>query len=331
MVRFGIIGFGLHAVKRLMPGFARTSNCKVTALSRRDRQRADECSKQFQIPHAFTSVEELCASPEVDAVLVTSPNACHLSEVLTAAKHGKHILCEKPMGMNAAECREMVEAANKAGVLLGIAHVFRFTETVPYFRQLLATGQIGRPTFAHSDFSFFAPSDHPRKWLHDRSIAGGGPIADIGVHCVDTLRYILNDEVTEVTAVGTTDEYSRDVESAAVMTLRFSKGTLATSSVSFRAEYHSPLSIHGETGVISANDGLAVDFPVTVNLEQNRKIVSQQTFSNELAYAKQADEFANAVQGKATYRCLGEEGWQNQRILDAAFRSMQSGHPERVN
>src|SRR5437870_944264 len=107
MVRYGIIGFGLHAVKRMMPGFALASNSRVTALSRRDIGRARDSAAQFGIPLAFSSAEELCQSGEVDAVFVATPNARHLQDVLTAVSQGKPVLCEKPMAMNAEECRRM--------------------------------------------------------------------------------------------------------------------------------------------------------------------------------------------------------------------------------
>src|SRR5438270_11303149 len=134
MVRFGIAGFGLHAVRRLMPGFALARNCRVTALSRRDMGKARASAEVHKIPLAFDSIAELSRSPEVDAVLVTTPNAMHLADVLTALEHGKPVLCEKPMGMNAAECRKMVEAARKAKLLLGVAQVFRFEDSTARLR-----------------------------------------------------------------------------------------------------------------------------------------------------------------------------------------------------
>src|SRR5947207_3930805 len=172
MVRFGITGFGLHAVKRLMPGFARAKKCSVIALSRRNMVAALESAAAYKIPHAFDSVAKLAASPEVDAVLVTTPNSLHLADVLAAIEGGKHVLCEKPMAMNAEECRQMVEAARQRKVLLGIAHVFRFDESVQKIRELIKAGAIGRAVFARSEFSFLAGPAHPRKWLYDAAIAG---------------------------------------------------------------------------------------------------------------------------------------------------------------
>src|ERR1700746_1107071 len=128
MVRFGIVGFGLHAVRRLIPGFALARSCKVSALSRRDMAKARVSAEEYKIPLAFDSAAELCRSPEVDAVFVTTPNALHLADVMMAIAHGKPVLCEKPLGMNAFECRQMVEAAGSAQVLLGVAQVFRFED-----------------------------------------------------------------------------------------------------------------------------------------------------------------------------------------------------------
>jgi predicted dehydrogenase len=193
MINFGIIGFGLHAVKRVMPGFALAKNCRVTALSRRDLAKAKESARQHEIPLAFDSAEQLCRSPQVDAVFITTPNACHLEDVLVAAACGKPILCEKPMAVNAAQCRQMVEATRKAKVLLGVAQVFRFEESTGWLRQKLSAGQIGKLVFARSEFSFPASHGHARKWIHDPVVSGGGPVADVGVHCVDTLRFILQE------------------------------------------------------------------------------------------------------------------------------------------
>lgn len=330
MVRFGIVGFGLHAVRRLMPGFALSKNCKVTALSRRNIADAKASAAQYGIPLAFDSVADLCASPEVDAVLVTTPNSLHLADVLDAVDVGKPVLCEKPLAMNADECRQMVKAARHKGVLFGVAHVFRFNESVRALREWLAEGKIGRPVFARSEFSFFAHASHPRKWLHDAKLAGAGPIFDIGVHCIDTLRYILQDEVVRVSASAVSDERSGDVESAATLTLEFSRGMIGTALVSFRAEYRTPIELVGQTGVLRGDEALKVDHPVELQVLRDGAVVEKKTMSNERAYVLQVDAFADAIEGKAPFVIPGEEGWQNQEVLDAALRSVKSGKSESV-
>ena len=328
MIRFGIAGFGLHAVRRLMPGFALAQNCRVVALSRRDRQKGKEAAQKYGIPHVFSSTEELCRCPEVDAVLVTTPNACHLKDVLAAIEMHKPVLCEKPMGMNAKECEQMIEAAHQAEVLLGVAQVFRFEESAARLRQLISAGEIGQPIFARAEFSYPGVG-HARSWINDRSIAGGGPIADVGVHCIDALRYILRDEPRRVLVFGRSDAQSGDVEAAAILTLEFSRGTLATILVSTRADYRTPLEFVGDRGALRADNGLNVERAITIELRQGQK-VSAETVSNHLAYAKQVDAFAAGVGRAELFPVPGEEGLRNQLVLDAAYRSLGSGKAEDI-
>jgi 1,5-anhydro-D-fructose reductase (1,5-anhydro-D-mannitol-forming) len=330
LIRFGILGFGLHAVKRLMPGFVLAQNCRVTALSRRSMEKARESAQKFNISLAFDSAEDMCRSPEVDAVLVTTPNSCHLDDVLLALRCGKPVLCEKPMGMNSGECRQMVEAARDTGLLLGVAQVFRFEESAARLRERVASGEIGKVVFARSEFSFPAGAGHPRAWINDPAVAGGGPIADVGVHAIDALRYILQDEVVRVSARGRYDLGPDAVESAALLILEFSHGTLATVAVSFRTEYRTPLELVGETGVLRGDDVLNVERPITLELRRDGSVVDTDQLSNRMAYARQVDAFADAVEGKAAFPVPGEQGWQNQEILDAAYRSLKSGKTEDV-
>jgi 1,5-anhydro-D-fructose reductase (1,5-anhydro-D-mannitol-forming) len=330
MLRFGIIGFGLHAVKRLMPGFAKATNCTVTALSRRDPAKARASAAEYKIPHAFDSTTALCASPEVDAVLVASPDALHLRDVLTAIEHRKPVLCEKPMAMDAGECRQMVEAARAANVLLGVAHVFRFEESTTRLRQRLAAGDVGRPLLARAEFCY-PGREHRRTWMTDPTLACGGPLADVGVHCIDALRYMLQDEITQVAALAVTDDHSGGVEAAATLQLKFARGTLGTVMVSARAQYRTPVEFVGESGVLRAHDCFTVERPVTLELQRNGSVVETEQASNQLAYARQVDAFAAAVEGRSRFPARAEDGWQNQEILDAAYRSVKSGKLEPVS
>jgi predicted dehydrogenase len=329
MVNFGIIGFGLHAAKRLMPGFALAKNCRVIALSRRDLAKAQASARQHGIPLAFDSAEKVCRSPQVDAVFVATPNAFHLPDVLVATASGKPVLCEKPMAMHADQCRQMVEAARKARVLLGVAQVFRFEDSTAWFREHVAAGSIGKVVFARSEFSFPATHGHARTWINNPAVAGGGPVADVGVHCIDTLRFVLQDEVLRVSAREIAGN-AGEVEAGAALLLEFSRGTLATIMVSFRAEYRTPLEVIGEAGALRADDALNVEHPIHIELRRGGTAVETKTVSNQLAYARQVDAFAAAVEGKTEFPISGEEGWRNQEILDAAYASMKSGQTEDV-
>jgi predicted dehydrogenase len=250
--------------------------------------------------------------------------------VLLATACGKPVLCEKPMAINADQCRQMVEAARKAGVLLGVAQVFRFEESTAWFREQVAAGSIGKPVFARSEFSFPAAHGHARTWINDPAIAGGGPVADVGVHCIDALRFILQDEVLRVSAREIPGNARGGVETGAALLLEFSRGTLATVMVSFQSEYRTPLEVVGEIGALRADDALNVEREIRLELRRDGTVVEGGSVSNQLAYARQVDAFAAAVEGTAEFPVPGEEGWRNQEILDAAYRSIKSGRTEDI-
>lgn len=329
MIRYGIAGFGLHGDKRLMPGFAGAKRCRVTAISRRDAGKAHDTAERYGIAHAFTSTAELAACPEVDAVLIASPNSLHLADTLACLKRGKPVLLEKPMAMNADECRQMINAARQAKVQFGIAHVFRFERSVNRIRQIVASGALGPVVHARCDFSF-PGRGHVRKWLNDAAVAGGGPIADIGVHCIDTLRYVLGDEVDEVSAFSHSDEESATVEASAVLNLHFRSGVLASSFCSYRAPYRTPITIVGEAATISAMDALNVERPITIEVRRADGSVSREEVSNEGAYSMQVDAFADWLTENVPFPAPAEEGLRNQFILDAAYGSAHSGRTEKI-
>jgi len=324
VTRFGILGFGHHGDRRLMPGFQGARRATVSALSRRSMEKALATAQRYAIPHAFDSKEALCRCPDVDAVLVTTPNNEHYADVLLALSCGKPVLCEKPMAMDANEAEQMVRAAHAARLSLGIAQVFRFEVGAQRLRERVAAGEIGRPVFARAEFSYQG-RNHPRAWLLDRSISGGGPISDVGVHCLDALRFILDDEIVRVSTLGQSDADSGSVEAAAVVSLGFSRGTLGVLQVSLRADYRTPLEIVGESGVLRADNALTVDFPVRIELWQSGKLVATEEVHNSGAYAAQVDAFAALLEDGTPFPVPAEEGWINQKVLDAAYSSMDNG------
>ena len=331
MLRFGILGFGLHAVKRLMPGFSQAKHCTVTGLWRRDLGKAESAAREYsRFPlRAYESPKALCASPDVDAIFVASPDALHLEHVLLAIQQGKPVLCEKPLAMNAAECERMIDAADRAGVLLGVAHNFRFDRSVNRLRELVAAGKIGKPLLARSDFHYLTRNS-ARTWINDPSFACGGPVADVGVHCIDVLRYILQDEVASVYARALYDEHSGAVESAAALLLEFRKSTLASITVTTRADYRTPLWITGDDGFLGGEDAVTVDHPVELICKPIGGEQFSEIISNQSAYADQVDAFALSVKKGLPFAAPGIEGLKNQRVLDAAYRSIRTGNREEI-
>jgi 1,5-anhydro-D-fructose reductase (1,5-anhydro-D-mannitol-forming) len=323
MVRFGIMGFGLHAEKRLAEGFRGAHHARLVALSRREAGRAGESAKRFDVPHAFGSKEELCACPEVDAVIVATPNACHCADTLLALARGKPVLCEKPMATNAAECRRMIAAAQAAHLPLGAAQVFRFHNSVCRLRERVGAGDIGRPIYARAEFCI-PGKGHPRRWMYNRALAGGGVLADLGVHCIDLLRFVLQDEVVATDARAVYEENSGDVETAAGLLLQFGGGAWGAVGVSSRSDYRTPAEIVGEEGALLVNPALSLEEPVILELRRDGKVVETERLFNASSFSRMLDGFALAVEGRQPFSCPGEEGLQNQLVLDAAYAAIHA-------
>jgi len=324
MLRYGILGFGNHAVRRLMQGFAGASDAKLTGMWRRDAAKAEENAREYSIPHVFKSAHALCASPAIDAVFVVSPDALHLEHVLLATLHHKHVLCEKPLAMNAREVEQMLAAAEKAGVKLGVAQNMRYNRSLARMRELVAGGSLGKPVLAQAEFAYSAKNS-PRSWIYDPQLALGGPIGDVGIHCVDALRYVLQAKVLAVNTLAHVDAASGAVESHAVVGLDFTSGAMGAVTVTTRSDYRTLVEVTCERGVIQCENGLTVDFPVEVVTRHGAEIASSETLSNADAYSRMLDGFSAWVEGRGEYLATGLDGLHNQRILDAAYKSWRDG------
>ena len=331
MIRFGIAGFGHHAVKRLMPGFAKAQRCRVTALSRRDPQRAQDSARQFGIPHAFTSTAELCACPEVDAVFVASPDALHLADVLEAIRHRKPVLVEKPMAMNSAEAATMVEAARSRGRVAGSGaqHALRAQRAVvprpSDGRMRLASRCWREPPLLRLCSAARAPgckirSSRPAdRWLTSASTAS------------IRLRYVLDDEVESVTMQAQYDSHSVLEASASGRAALFPRNSGERCCLRTRRVPDARSEIVGENGVLSAVNALNVEHPVTLELRRGFEIVERtEVMQRRLPTPCSSTPSPRPSKMEREFLISGEDGLRNQLVLDAAFRSIKSGKTEPV-
>jgi 1,5-anhydro-D-fructose reductase (1,5-anhydro-D-mannitol-forming) len=323
-VHFAILGFGHHAVRRLMPAFAKCELATLSGMWRRDQAAAAKNCTEYNIPHCFPTREALCSSPEVDVVFITSPDAMHRDDALLALQHGKAVLCEKPLAMNAAEAAEITAAGKSACKLFGVAQNFRFNRTLEWMREQITAGRIGKPQLAHAQYSY-PGTLAPRKWITDPTLACGGPIADVGVHCIDALRFVLGEDVKSVSTVAHKDEASGPVEAIASLQLEMTGGIYANVTASARAPYRTLVEITGSDGVLVAENGLTVDRPVLVQLRRAGEVVETVTLENMDGYTRMLDSFARSFQGAGSFASTGEDGIHNMQVLDAAYASWRSG------
>ena len=328
-VRFAILGFGHHAVRRLLPAFAMCEDATLSGMWRRDQATALKNCDEYKIAHCFPSREALCSSPEVDVVLITSPDAMHRDDTLLALGHGKAVLCEKPLAMNTAEAEEMTKVAQAAGLLFGVAQNFRFNRSLEWIKEQIVAGRIGKPQLAHAQYAYPA-AQAPRRWITDPTLACGGPIADVGVHCIDALRFVLGEDVSSVSTVAQKDGASGKVEAIASLQLEMTGGIYANVTASARAPYRTLVEVTGSDGVLIAENGLTVDRPVQIVLRRGGEVVETVTVDNGDGYTRMLDGFALALRGAGNFPASGEDGVRNMRALDAAYASWHSGRREGV-
>lgn len=328
MIRYGLLGFGHHCVKRLVPAFPRARKSVLAGLWRRDQEKAAANAREYSI-RSFATAEALCASNEIDAVFVTSPDALHLPHVLLALGLGKPVLCEKPLGMNAAEVNQMLAAARSAGQRLGVAQNFRYNRSLELMREWIAEGRIGRPALAHAQFCYPAEGS-PRTWIYDPALACGGPIGDVGIHCVDALRFVLDSRVAAVNTLARADAESTPVEAYAAIGLDFTSGAMGAVTVSTRGAYRSLMEVSGETGAIVSQFGMTVEADVDVELWLEGKVAERKTVSNADGYSRMLDAFSDWVEGRGKFRATGEDSLHNQQVLDAAYAGWRTGERQTV-
>ena len=325
-IRFGFLGYGLHASRRLVPAFAKAQEAEATGFWRRNAEAAQADAQKTGMK-AYGSAEELCASAEIDAVFITSPDALHLEHARIAFAHGKAVLCEKPLAMNAGQAAEMQAAAEAAGTLFGVGQNFRYNHSLEFMRDQIAAGRIGVPQIAHAQFNYLA-NLATRTWIADAALACGGPIADVGVHCIDALRFILQDEVKTISVLASSDAHSGELEAMATMQMQMRSGMYANVATSARSPYRTLLEVVGSEGVLIAENGLTVDRPVDVVLRKGGEVLETTILDNGDGYVRMLDAFAQAMRGDGVFAASGADGVTNQRILDAAFRSWHSGMRE---
>jgi len=328
-VRFAILGFGNHAVRRLLPAFSRSSSVKLTGMWRRDQHAAKQNCAEHHIEHCFATPKDLVTSPDVDVVFITSPDSLHRDDTLMAIEAGKAVLCEKPVSMNAAEAREMADAAKAKDVLYGVAQNFRYNRSIDWMRDSIRANKIGKVQLAQAEYAY--PADRaPRKWIMDPTLAAGGPIADVGVHCIDALRYVLEQDVTSVNTLATKTRPEDRVEAIATLQMEMTGGVLANVNCNARAPYRTLLSFTGSDGILVAESGFSVDRPVEVVHRRAGEVIETVTIDNSDGYTRMLEAFAQAYRTGSAFAATGEDAVRNMAALDAAFLSWTSGKREKT-
>jgi predicted dehydrogenase len=252
-VGWGLIGCGDIARKRVAPALRHLPECDFIAVCRRQTDLAESFAGEFGARRWYSDWRDLIRDEEVQAVYLATPVHLHAPQTIAAAEAGKHVLCEKPMALNVAECNEMIAACRANSVLLGVSYYRHFYPVVARIKSLLEAGEVGKPVLAQINaFEWFDPQpDAARGWLLKKDVAGGGPMFDFGCHRIEVLAHIFG-RITEMVALTSNILFDREVEDTATASFRFEGGAAGMLTVTHATrEPQDSLDIVASEGSIS--------------------------------------------------------------------------------
>ena len=331
-VKWGIISTAKIGLEKVIPAMQTQPLCDIAAIASRDLAKARAAAGQLGIPKAYGSYEELLADPEIEAVYNPLPGHLHVPLSAKAAAAGKHVLCEKPLSMDAAEARTLIEARDRAGVIIQEAFMVRTHPQWLRARELVRGGRIGDLRVIQGFFSYYNldPAN-----IRNIPEVGGGGVYDIGCYPITTSRYIFEDEPTRVVSLVEWDPVMKTDRLASAI-MDFPSGQ-ASFTCSTQLVPYQRMNIFGTKGRIE------VEIPFNAPTRQPCRIFvddgsgapstsSAVTEALETAdqYAIQGELFSKAIRRGEPLEFALENAVDNMRIIDAVFRSAKSGAWETV-
>jgi predicted dehydrogenase len=316
-----LVGLGSYSEGQLGPALKETKHCYLAGIVSGSEKKRRSWRKEYDIHesniYSYEDFDSIKNNEAVDIVYVVLPNSLHKEYVIRAAKAGKHVICEKPMANTVEECEEMITACKEAGVMLSIGYRLHFDPFNLEMMRLASEkvyGNVKRISASHG-----LSSAHG--WRLDKELAGGGPLMDVGIYCVNAGRYITN---LEPIAVDATEGPKKDrqkfasIEESLTWTMEYANGVVAECSCSY-SQYGNHLRVEAEKGWFE----IAPSFSYgglkgkTSDGKMDIRPISQQ--------AAQMDDFALAIINKRPTPVPGEMGRQDMKIIEAIYRSMESG------
>ena len=322
---------GTGYIARIHAQAAHNLGLTLAAVVNHRPESAAQFAADFQIPRQYTHIVDRLRAGDVDALVICTPNYLHAAQTIAALKAGVHVLVEKPMAMNAIEAESMLAASAESGARLMVAHCWRFDDEVRWLRDQAAGGQIGRivRTKGYSVHTLWGPGG----WFAEARHAGGGALADMGIHAIDTVRYLLGDPqpVSVYARIGT--HYGTyDVDDTGLIIINWANGVSSYIESGWWQPYCDGKEAHTQ---LYGTDGFGQIFPTLLRLPESGTRTSRQVDSGfpavreahigQAMYDAQMAHFVACIRDGTTPNPGGTEGLVNMRIVDAAYASSRDG------
>ena len=361
-VKIGIVGTSWWTDAMYMPALTRHPNAAVRAIVGRDLDHTREFAEQWNVPNAYSGLEDLLSNETVDAIIIASPNKQHYAIAMTAIGHGLHVLCEKPLAMNYTEAIRMKEAADRAGVKTMVSFTYRFMPTARYLKELIEQGYIGKPYHLNMRYYTGYARDGKYMWRFDLGESGSGVVGDLGTHWL----YLADWFYGEIKAVSAMLGYHvrRDArpdgkpyelaDDSAVILLEFENGARGVLHVSSVAYEETPfgqthhMEFHGSGGTLHSftdwdktqsvsgarnGEGRIHDLPIPDHIWGTaRRDIVHHTYKDVFRdHDFMARGFVSAIANDTSVEPSFRDGARIQRYLQAALLSAQEGRRVEVN
>lgn len=342
-LRCGVIGLGMG--RGHVRGYQNHPHAEVVAIADPNKERLAKVSEELSVPSTYTRAEAMLRDEQLDVVSVATPNKFHHPLTLAAFKAGCHVLCEKPMAMNAKQAKEMLAAAKRAKKRLMINFSYRFTEQAWALKQQVDNGILGDVYFGRTIWLRRRGMPGFGGWFGQKKLAGGGPLIDLGVHRIDLALWLMGYPKPTWVMGGAWDPIASrvareqgkafDVEDMAAGMIQFSNGAVLEVEASWasnidRREMMETRLFGTEAGLVQRNVGEGYDFEAEIYLERDGAQYDMKLHPPVPAAQKPFTHFIDSIVNRTPHIATGEEGLIVQTILDALYESARKKKPIRI-
>ncbi len=321
-IGWGILGCAGIAEKAFIPAVLGSRNGRLAAIAARDEARARDWAVRYDVHTALRTYQDLVEDPGVEAVYVPLPNDLHAEWSIRAMRAGKHVLCEKPLALNAGEVRSMMAAAEAHGVLLMEGFMYKFHPQIEKTLALIGQGKIGETRSVHASFTFtFARDGSNYRWSQAQ---GGGALYDVGCYTLSVARLVCGAEPLAVLAAARLDP-ATGVDMTTAALLEFPGGCFALCDSSFESHFQSRLLVAGTEGTLHLDRAFsAKGFDVAIAIARGDLREAVRVRRTDM-FRLMAEHFADAVLGREPLRFPASDALGNARAIDACFESIRTG------
>ncbi|MBL4675038.1 MAG: Gfo/Idh/MocA family oxidoreductase [Mucilaginibacter sp.] len=337
-VGYAVVGLGHLTLENILPAITACKRSKLVALVSGDPVKMKKVANQYSVKpencYSYQTFDQLKNNKEVEIIYIVLPNGLHKEFVIRGAKAGKHILCEKPMANSAAECREMIAACSQAGVKLMVAYRIQYQPHNRKLRELVQQKAFGEAKLIEA--SNAQSSANPEHWRHKKALAGGGALPDIGLYCLNTIRFVLNQEPEEVFAY----QYSTpgnplftEVEELVSWQMKFPNGLVANCTTDYNVHESRHYRVLCEKGWYQMDKAFAYKGQKLQTAKAEGKMELQQEIglAETDQFGVEMDYFSDCVIRNIKPFTPGEEGLQDHLLMEAIYQSAKAGRPVRIS